>query len=205
VAGCHLSPLGGDPAIGARRTRPSQVNSAEHAPHHAMREPPRDHPLYERCSDLLRNLVDSLAAAPDPVTSRRLPVVRGVVCGSFGWPAGFHFAMSSGALWRFTDLASHDVSGVRVPPATRARAHRAMLSCGRATIRWLHVSGGASPSTQRRAARSEATHEVSRTARLHVAAGASALGDRVEQRARCECVAGDHEAKLGPLHRQLVA
>jgi hypothetical protein len=40
-------------------------------------------------------------------------------------------------------------------------------------------------------------------ARLHVGAGASALGDRVEQ--RCECVAGDDEAKLGPQRRQLLA
>src|SRR6185295_17245685 len=39
---------------------------------------------------------------------------------------------------------------------------------------------------------------------LHAGAGARALGDRVEQRARCERVAGDHERELGPLCRQLV-
>src|SRR5919204_1822191 len=47
-----------------------------------------------------------------------------------------------------------------------------------------------STSSQQQSARGEAAPEVSRAARLHVGAGASALGGRVEQRARCECVAG---------------
>jgi hypothetical protein len=41
------------------------VNSPEHAPHTRCETPARSPRFSDRCSDLMRELLDSLAAAPD--------------------------------------------------------------------------------------------------------------------------------------------
>ncbi len=53
---------------------------AEHAPEHAMDEPGEIAAFYDRCSDLMRELLDELATAPDE--PRIFPAIE----DSMGWP-----------------------------------------------------------------------------------------------------------------------
>jgi hypothetical protein len=53
---------------------------AEHAPHNAMDEPDEIAAFYDRCSDLMRELLDALAAAPDE--PRPFPQIE----DAMGWP-----------------------------------------------------------------------------------------------------------------------
>jgi len=52
----------------------------EHAPHNAMDEPDEIARFYDRCSDLMRELLDGLAAAPD--RPRPFPEIEDAI----GWP-----------------------------------------------------------------------------------------------------------------------
>lgn len=52
----------------------------EHAPHNVMCEPDEIERFYDRCSDLMRALLDGLAAAPD--RPRPFPAIE----DSIGWP-----------------------------------------------------------------------------------------------------------------------
>ena len=52
----------------------------EHAPHNAMDDPDDVARFYDRCSDLMRELLDGLAAAPDQ--PRPFPDIE----ASIGWP-----------------------------------------------------------------------------------------------------------------------
>jgi hypothetical protein len=52
----------------------------EHAPQNAMDEPGEIARFYDRCSDLMRELLDELAAAPD--RPRPLPAIEDAI----GWP-----------------------------------------------------------------------------------------------------------------------
>ena len=52
----------------------------EHAPENAMRDPGEIAHFYDRCSDLMRELLDGLAAAPD--RSRPFPEIEDAI----GWP-----------------------------------------------------------------------------------------------------------------------
>jgi hypothetical protein len=53
---------------------------AEHAPDHAMDDPNEIAAFYDRCSDLMRALLDELATAPD--RPRIFPAIE----DSMGWP-----------------------------------------------------------------------------------------------------------------------
>ncbi len=53
---------------------------AEHAPHNAMTDPGEIAAFYNRCSDLMRELLDGLAERPDE--PRAFPVIE----ESIGWP-----------------------------------------------------------------------------------------------------------------------
>src|ERR687884_816900 len=53
---------------------------AEHAPHNAMTEPGEIARFYDRCSDLMRELLDALAQAPD--RPRPFPAIE----DAMGWP-----------------------------------------------------------------------------------------------------------------------
>ena len=53
---------------------------AEHAPENAMTDPGEIARFHDRCSDLMRELLDGLAAAPD--TPRPFPAVEDAI----GWP-----------------------------------------------------------------------------------------------------------------------
>ena len=53
---------------------------AEHAPHNAMSEPDEIALFYDRCSDLMRELLDALAAVPD--RPRPFPQIE----DEMGWP-----------------------------------------------------------------------------------------------------------------------
>ena len=53
---------------------------AEHAPDNAMTDPGEIARFHDRCSDLMRELLDGLAAAPD--TPRPFPAVEDAI----GWP-----------------------------------------------------------------------------------------------------------------------
>jgi hypothetical protein len=52
----------------------------QHAPHNAMRDPEEIARFYDRCSDLMRELLDALAAAPD--RPRPFPQIE----DEMGWP-----------------------------------------------------------------------------------------------------------------------
>ena len=52
----------------------------EHAAHNAMREPDEIARFYDRCSDLMRELLDGLCEAPD--VPRPFPAVEDAI----GWP-----------------------------------------------------------------------------------------------------------------------
>jgi hypothetical protein len=54
--------------------------AAEHAPHNAMHDSSEIGRFYDRCSDLMRALLDGLAAAPD--RARTFPEIE----ESIGWP-----------------------------------------------------------------------------------------------------------------------
>jgi hypothetical protein len=56
------------------------VNLAEYAPENAMDEPGEIARFYDRCSDLMRELLDELAAAPD--RPRIFPTIE----DAMGWP-----------------------------------------------------------------------------------------------------------------------
>ena len=53
---------------------------AEHAPENAMTDPGEIARFHDRCSDLMRELLDGLAAAPD--TPRPFPEIEDAI----GWP-----------------------------------------------------------------------------------------------------------------------
>jgi hypothetical protein len=53
---------------------------AEHAPHNAMTEPGEIARFYDRCSELMRELLDALAATPDQ--PRPFPAIEDAI----GWP-----------------------------------------------------------------------------------------------------------------------
>jgi hypothetical protein len=52
----------------------------EHTPQNAMRDPDEIARFYDRCSDLMRELLDGLAEAPD--VSRTFPAIEDAI----GWP-----------------------------------------------------------------------------------------------------------------------
>jgi hypothetical protein len=52
----------------------------QHAPHNAMTDPGEIERFYDRCSDLMRELLDGLAAAPG--AARPFPVIEDAI----GWP-----------------------------------------------------------------------------------------------------------------------
>lgn len=52
----------------------------EHAPHNAMSDPGEIERFYDRCSDLMRELLDALAGAPD--RPRPFPQIEDAI----GWP-----------------------------------------------------------------------------------------------------------------------
>jgi hypothetical protein len=54
--------------------------TGQHAPHNAMTDPGEIERFYERCSDLMRELLDELAKAPDE--PRPFPEVEDAI----GWP-----------------------------------------------------------------------------------------------------------------------
>ncbi len=53
---------------------------AEHAPHNAMSDPSEIERFHDRCSDLMRELLDALAALPD--RPRPFPLIEDTI----GWP-----------------------------------------------------------------------------------------------------------------------
>jgi hypothetical protein len=62
------------------RAEMSRCAAPEHAPHNAMGEPDEIERFHDRCSDLMRELLAGLAAAPD--RSRAFPVIEDAI----GWP-----------------------------------------------------------------------------------------------------------------------
>jgi hypothetical protein len=65
---------------GAAGARPRPVTGAEHAPYNAMVDPGEIARFYDRASDLMRELLDGLARAPD--RPRPFPEIE----DSIGWP-----------------------------------------------------------------------------------------------------------------------
>ena len=58
----------------------SRAGHAEHAPHNAMSDPGEIARFHDRCSDLMRELLDALAATPD--RPRIFPEIE----DAMGWP-----------------------------------------------------------------------------------------------------------------------
>ena len=58
----------------------SRPGVGQHAPHNVMEDPGEIARFYDRCSDLMRELLDALATAPD--RSRPFPEIE----ASIGWP-----------------------------------------------------------------------------------------------------------------------
>lgn len=67
--------------------------SVEHAPHNAMRDPGEIARFHDRCSDLMRELLDALAAQPDH--PRTFPEIE----DALGWPRR-RIASVLGGVWR---------------------------------------------------------------------------------------------------------
>jgi hypothetical protein len=61
-------------------TRTAGLRIGEHAPHNAMDDPDEIARFHDRCSDLMRDLLDALAAAPDQ--PRTFPEIE----DAMGWP-----------------------------------------------------------------------------------------------------------------------
>ena len=64
----------------------------QHAPHNAMTDPGEVGHFYDRCSDLMRELLDALAAAPD--RARPFPEIEDAI----GWPRR-RIASVLGGVW----------------------------------------------------------------------------------------------------------
>jgi hypothetical protein len=64
----------------SRESSVADVRLGEHAPHNAMDDPGEIARFYDRCSDLMRELLDALADAPDQL--RTFPQIE----DSMGWP-----------------------------------------------------------------------------------------------------------------------
>jgi len=64
----------------------------EHAPHNAMSDPEEIARFHDRCSDLMRELLDALADAPDQ--ARTFPQIE----DSIGWPRR-RIASVLGGVW----------------------------------------------------------------------------------------------------------
>jgi hypothetical protein len=60
--------------------RPARSRVGEHAPHNAMDDPGEIARFHDRCSDLMRELLDALATAPD--WPRTFPEIQDAI----GWP-----------------------------------------------------------------------------------------------------------------------
>ena len=69
----------------------------EHAPQNAMTEPDEVALFYDRCSDLMRELLDALAAAPD--RPRPFPEIE----DEMGWPRR-RIASVLGGVWRLRTM-----------------------------------------------------------------------------------------------------
>ncbi|HEX8083586.1 MAG TPA: hypothetical protein VF529_04795 [Solirubrobacteraceae bacterium] len=67
--------------------------TAEHAPHNALRDADEVALFYDRCSDLMRELLDALAQAPD--RPRSFPDVEDAI----GWPRR-RITSVLGGVWR---------------------------------------------------------------------------------------------------------
>lgn len=65
----------------------------EHNPRNVMDEPDEILRFYDRCSDLMRELLDGLASAPD--TPRPFPVIE----ESIGWPRRRIASVLGGVSW----------------------------------------------------------------------------------------------------------
>lgn len=68
------------------------TDAAEHAPHNAMRDPGEIARFYDACSDLMRALLDGLAAAPG--VPRPFPEIE----DALGWPRR-RIASVLGGVW----------------------------------------------------------------------------------------------------------
>ena len=69
----------------------------EHAPHNAMTDPGEIAAFYDRCSDLMRELLDGLARSPD--RPRPFPDIETEI----GWPRR-RIASVLGGVWRLRQL-----------------------------------------------------------------------------------------------------
>jgi hypothetical protein len=74
-------------------TRPSAPNAGEHAPQNVMAEAGEIARFHDRCSDLMRELLDELAATPG--LARTFPEIE----DALGWPRR-RIASVLGGVWR---------------------------------------------------------------------------------------------------------
>ena len=72
--------------------KPGGATRVQHAPHNAMADPEEIGRFHDRCSDLMRELLDALATAPDH--PRSFPVIE----DSIGWPRR-RIASVLGGVW----------------------------------------------------------------------------------------------------------
>jgi hypothetical protein len=84
----------------SRESSVADVRLGEHAPHNAMDDPGEIARFYDRCSDLMRELLDALADAPDQLCSAASPTCAtpsspGAVPTASGTRNGRHRAAGS--------------------------------------------------------------------------------------------------------------
>ena len=89
--------------ITIRGVAPPRSTLVEHAPENAMVEPDEIARFYDRCSDLMRELLDGLAQAPD--RPRPFPEIEDTI----GWPRRRIASVLGGAC----HLRRHEFSGRR--------------------------------------------------------------------------------------------
>jgi hypothetical protein len=126
---------------------------SEHAPQNAMDDPGEIAHFYDRCSDLMRELLDGLAAAPD--RPRTLPAIEDAI----GWPRRRIASVLGGAA-----RMRHTVFAGRRP----YRFHDARQS---ASGRWEMWADAVQAQALRAARLDEQATDASRSAVPHVPHG----------------------------------
>ena len=104
------------------------IELAEHAAHNAMDEPDEIARFHDRCSDLMRELLDALAAAPD--RPRPFPEIE----DAMGWPRRRIASVLGGVSHlRHTEFAGRRPYRILEPKGSASRRWEMWMDANQAT------------------------------------------------------------------------
>jgi len=107
----------------------------EHSPENAMHDAAEIERFYDRCSDLMRELLDGLAAAPD--SHRTFPEVEDAI----GWPRR-RIASVLGGVWRLRTAEFGGRRPYRLAGEDRSSSGRWEIWCDAAQARAIRGCSG---------------------------------------------------------------